>query len=292
MQSPDELSIFKKDHKKQLQSMLLRRNAMSLEKFCDSVRQFGKNNEEWQQILNSESEIEPVISIISDGFLNNEYYTCPSTEFIAAYLGTQGAIKFAANGLKNKKSTRMALSNKLYVVADRPDCSNFAKSLLSIITHNYADHQDKKAMFKKNIFASEMLTKAAEGGNDELIPSLLNFVDVNEKNHKGMTAIMAAVIQGKIDTLKLLLTYNPNIDEHDDWGNTALILAASYHIDKNAISLILEKGANINKKNKREKTALSIASDRLGLSHNFLTMKYDNGITAIVDTLKQEGAIQ
>ncbi len=51
--------------------------------------------------------------------------------------------------------------------------------------------------------------------------------------------------------------------------------AADNHIDVNVISLLLEKGADINKNNRKMEIALGIALQQLNIEYNYATIKCD-----------------
>jgi len=86
-------------------------------------------------------------------------------------------------------------------------------------------------------------------------------VDVNEKNEYGSTALILASLNGRIEIVKYLLANGANINKQDWNGNTALILASLRgHID--VVKYLLANGANINQKDKYGYTALIFASSK------------------------------
>jgi hypothetical protein len=85
----------------------------------------------------------------------------------------------------------------------------------------------------------------------------------------GETPLMSAVDNGSYNSVKFLLDKGALIDLQDDKGNTALMHASSFHDDikqdegdtkifGKVIKLLIERGADVNIKNKEGKTAYEI----------------------------------
>lgn len=76
---------------------------------------------------------------------------------------------------------------------------------------------------------------AAQNGSNAIIEALLNAgADSNQKNSKGLTALMKAVQAKQIDTVELLLEYGANKSIEDVFGNTAL----DYAVEQNNQAII------------------------------------------------------
>jgi len=60
------------------------------------------------------------------------------------------------------------------------------------------------------------------------------------------TALMAAVVSGNNEIVELLIEHGAKMDEKDEMGRTALMIAARTH--KDIVKFLLEKGANLNEK--------------------------------------------
>lgn len=74
-------------------------------------------------------------------------------------------------------------------------------------------------------------------------------VDVNMIISSTDSLLMTACRYSNSDMVKLLLTYNPNIDYQDEYGNNSLTLAvANFDNYKGMIPLLLEAGADPNSK--------------------------------------------
>ena len=91
---------------------------------------------------------------------------------------------------------------------------------------------------------------------DELKALLDSGVDVNMIISSGDSLLMTACSYSNSEMVKLLLTYNPNIDYQDENGNNALNLAIDnmWHY-KEMIPLLLEAGADPNSKAGAGRTA-------------------------------------
>lgn len=89
--------------------------------------------------------------------------------------------------------------------------------------------------------------KAAETGDLEELKYGLesNQYSINLKDAKGSSALHIAVLNGRLDAVKYLLTRKPDLELMDADGDTALMIAAMK--DKSAIGLLLvAAGADVN----------------------------------------------
>jgi ankyrin repeat protein len=109
------------------------------------------------------------------------------------------------------------------------------------------------------------LLGAAEAGSIQAVRLLLNNgADATSKTIDGQTALLLAAgsessdsnALGEILTL-LLEETGANIESKDDSGYTSLLMAAEIG-NARAVSLLLEKGADINAKDTKERIALSL----------------------------------
>lgn len=96
---------------------------------------------------------------------------------------------------------------------------------------------------------------------DELKALLDSGVDVNMIISSGDSLLMTACSYSNSEMVKLLLTYNPNINYQDEYGNTALNLAIDnkWHY-KEMIPLLLEAGADPNSKAGAGRTAQKVST--------------------------------
>jgi len=91
---------------------------------------------------------------------------------------------------------------------------------------------------------------------DELKALLDSRVDVNMIISSGDSLLMTACSYSNSEMVKLLLTYNPNINYQDEYGNNALNLAIDNLLHyKEMIPLLLEAGADPNSKAGAGRTA-------------------------------------
>ncbi|XP_063924550.1 putative ankyrin repeat protein RF_0381 [Zophobas morio] len=82
-------------------------------------------------------------------------------------------------------------------------------------------------------------------------------IDVNAKNHNGITALHLACQHGNFDTVKLLVTKNADVHALDDNGENVLHYVGQTLDNGEAITkLLLEREVDINCLDRRERTAL------------------------------------
>jgi len=98
--------------------------------------------------------------------------------------------------------------------------------------------------------------------NIELLKFLIkNGIDINAQNKNGFTALMVAVIFGKIDIVKLLMENGANINAKTEEGVTALELAVEEEqID--IVKLLIINGADTNAQDKYGSTPLMTANKK------------------------------
>ena len=120
----------------------------------------------------------------------------------------------------------------------------------------------------KDMFGATPLMHAVWHGQAELAEFLLNQgADVNLRSseelsrvqHKGVTALMAACMQGDTGMVALLVRGNANLDQRDSEGKTALMYAVRGGFTDIAHYLISE-GANVEARDQYGRTALIVAT--------------------------------
>ena len=123
---------------------------------------------------------------------------------------------------------------------------------VSKITVKELSDDEKKALVKDLITQKKL---------DELKALLDSGVDVNMIISSGDSLLMTACSYSNSEMVKLLLTYNPNIDYQDEYGNNALNLAIDnkWHY-KEMIPLLLEAGAYPNSKAGAGRTAQKVST--------------------------------
>jgi len=96
---------------------------------------------------------------------------------------------------------------------------------------------------------------------DELKALLDSGVDVNMIISSGDSLLMTACSYSNSEMVKLLLTYNPDVNYQDEYGNNALNLAIyNLHHYKEMIPLLLEAGADPNTKIGAGRTAQKVST--------------------------------
>lgn len=74
----------------------------------------------------------------------------------------------------------------------------------------------------------QQLADAARSGDVREIESILNQgVDVNAKDKHSTSPLFAAVFWGRLGAVRVLLRHKANLNDKDNYGDTALTLAAT-----------------------------------------------------------------
>ena len=95
---------------------------------------------------------------------------------------------------------------------------------------------------------------------DIFILLLENGADPNLVCDRGRTALHSSVRSNFVESVKLLLKYNTNLDIQDNNGETALMLAAQRN-DIGMVGLLLDHNANPNLLNNDNKKAIDLTND-------------------------------
>lgn len=103
----------------------------------------------------------------------------------------------------------------------------------------------------------------ADASPEEIHERLSEGVDVNEKNHNGMTALMnAAMHNDNPEVIRVLIDAGAKVNavNMNSSGNTALIFAAMYN-NPDAVKALIDNGADITTTNTEGKTAYDYAQN-------------------------------
>ncbi len=160
----------------------------------------------------------------------------------AARLGTLDVVKcLAEHGADvntSDKYGQTALDKAKYFEKD--DCVEFLEEVLEV-SQGFWDEYGKIKSVEE---ITELLKKGA---------------DANAKSKNSMTALMTAVIWGKLDVVKCLAEHGADLEVKDGYGQTALMKAAMCgYLDK--VKYLVEQGADLEAKDEDGQTALMEAA--------------------------------
>ena len=144
----------------------------------------------------------------------------------------------------------------------------------------YSDEEDENIMKLVNLLMEtganptiisvstdeDSIFMAIDVYNSEIAARLLQYPGVNVNNHfsGGKTYLHAAIANGDIDTVRLLISMGASVNEADNTGDTPLITLQRNHIYshdniKDITRLLLDSGADKNIYNKERKCAYDYA---------------------------------
>jgi ankyrin repeat protein len=105
------------------------------------------------------------------------------------------------------------------------------------------------------------MTVAVRDGDPAVVEKLLGFGgDVDRAHGEKFSALELAVLNNKIDLVRLFLSRGADVNEVDGAGYTALLLAASIDFgDTEILDLLLASGARIDTRNPHGESALDLA---------------------------------
>ena len=105
---------------------------------------------------------------------------------------------------------------------------------------------------------------AAKGRNDLVSAGLDRGASVNARSDEGYTALHAAVEHGQLETLKLLLAHDAEVNTELKHGDTPLhtCVALEKREAPEMARLLIQAGADVNAPSTRERTPLHVAAER------------------------------
>lgn len=108
--------------------------------------------------------------------------------------------------------------------------------------------------------SNPFLNAIRDGNSKKVLAELANGVDVNQKDPGGATPLMYAVMYEnvKADIVNGLLAHGADPNVQSKYGMTALMFAVE-NVDLETIKTLLKSGANVDLKNGRGATALNFA---------------------------------
>ncbi|XP_055543762.1 uncharacterized protein LOC129729275 [Wyeomyia smithii] len=140
---------------------------------------------------------------------------------------------------------------------------------------HYAADQGKFETIKKLLTTGANVDATTKNGDTPLIVAVKSWCrnallidalleqtnNIDAANSEGWTALHYAAKEGKIETIKTLLTAGANVDATTEDGDTALMIASEFG-RINVVHTLLERDENINATNSKGWTALHYAAEQ------------------------------
>jgi len=131
---------------------------------------------------------------------------------------------------------------------------------------------------------NDVFRKVAKNGQDLAVRTLIsaeypdNKFNIDTLDQWGWTALMLAALKGENSVVQTLLIFRANINAADKYGNTALMVAANYNHNLVVQTLIASKEINVNAVDQLGRTALIMATlnGHDVIVRTLLTAKYSN----------------
>lgn len=143
------------------------------------------------------------------------------------------------------------------------------------ITNKYKDQNDCNCLEQYGNLNAFLLYHAIEEGSVKILKHLLQFNSINQVLKDGRTLLHMAVIDNyNRKTIKLLLSYKPNLNIEDKFGKTVLVLAAEHRNEK-IVKLLLKSAAYSNQKIINKETPLFLAVVTCNREITKLLLKYN-----------------
>lgn len=133
----------------------------------------------------------------------------------------------------------------------------FRKTIRPVLD-NYERARDRLHI-ERNENLKQWFGAARSGKQDRIEELLAEDVDVDERNENGRSAVMIAAGNGHQDVLKKLINAGAKVDVTDDVGFTPLMLAAA-GTHSSIVRTLVDQGANLDVKGPAGRTALMYAA--------------------------------
>ena len=105
----------------------------------------------------------------------------------------------------------------------------------------------------------KFVKNAALGNNMRIMERLNKGSSINSKNYNGQTALIEAALNGKIDTVNLLIKKGADLNQRGKSARTALMWACLAG-EIQTVQSLLANGADINVKDRNNRNALMLAA--------------------------------
>lgn len=148
---------------------------------------------------------------------------------------------------------------------------SISKSLESSVTDNGSSDEDSgnpksSSQNSKRISfpADSILNAVIQDGDVMELLHILKYrrgeIDLNQRNHTGLTALHYAVLTNNLDSVKLLLTYGANVCSQDEYGFSPLHTAAALGFLQ-VTTLLIVHGADVFSLTKHSELPVDLAKD-------------------------------
>lgn len=166
--------------------------------------------------------------------------------------------------------------------------SIFSKETRMFLASLTGDYDTVKYLIdKKNVNLNNSLNPlfiASAKGHVNIVELLLkNGADINAKEKRGWTPIMAAVQnENNASVVQILLKHEATVNDKSNYGITALIIASSKESNIEVVKMLLEKGADIEAKGgyAQKETPLIVAAFRGNTNIAEILLDYGANIEA------------
>ena len=138
--------------------------------------------------------------------------------------------------------------------------------------------------YKATMRAENPLLAFARNGNVEGLAQFLTPENIDEKNHKGYSALMLAAYNGQFEACEYLLIHGADPNSVDTSGST-ILMGAAFKGHFEIVKLLVNHGADVDAENPKGQTALQFAQmfGRSEVVKYFKTKKDKAEVFGLVD---------
>jgi ankyrin repeat protein len=140
--------------------------------------------------------------------------------------------------------------------------------------------------YKKTMKSESPIFDHARNGDVAALRMTITADNLNERNHKGHSALMLAAYNGNIEATEWLIQAGAQLNEPDNNGGT-ILMGAAFKGHLEIVQMLIDAGADIEAKNPQNQTALDFAQmfGRTSVVHYLKKQQNQPEVFGLIDAL-------